>query len=91
MNEAIRKKKPNEIDMCVSANLAKLRVAKSLTQAQVAESLDISIFQLQKYESGKNRVSASRLYVLAHILGCKLEDFFEGIRIIEEFSTPEEK
>jgi transcriptional regulator with XRE-family HTH domain len=50
-----------------------------MTQSVVAGRIGISFQQLQKYESGANRVGASRLYQLAHVLGVAPGAFFEGL------------
>lgn len=49
------------------------------TQEQVAESLGITFQQVQKYETGMNRVSASRLWEIASVLGVPVSFFFEGL------------
>ena len=60
-----------------------LREARGLTQVQVARALGVSFQQLQKYEQGENRVSASRLFEIAHLLGTEIGFFFEGLGAVE--------
>ena len=50
-----------------------------LTQEQLAASLSISYQQVQKYETGANRVSAGRLYEIARRLNVEIGFFFEGL------------
>lgn len=49
------------------------------TQQQLAEKVGIKFQQIQKYETGMNRVSASRLWDIAHSLGVPVAFFFEGL------------
>jgi transcriptional regulator with XRE-family HTH domain len=50
-----------------------------MTQQQLAESVGIKFQQIQKYETGMNRISASRLWDIAHALGVPVSYFFEGL------------
>lgn len=50
-----------------------------VTQQQLAETVGIKFQQIQKYETGMNRVSASRLWDIAHALDVEIGFFFEGI------------
>ncbi|EAR50888.1 DNA-binding protein, putative [Oceanicola granulosus HTCC2516] len=45
----------------------------------MAEKVGIKFQQIQKYETGMNRVSASRLWDIASVLGVKIDFFFEGL------------
>jgi len=49
-----------------------------LTQERLAELLELTFQQVQKYEKGLNRVSAGRLYEIAGVLGVPVSYFFEG-------------
>jgi transcriptional regulator with XRE-family HTH domain len=49
-----------------------------LTQMQLADALGLTFQQVQKYEKGTNRISASRLHQLSHILHVPVPFFFEG-------------
>jgi len=55
-----------------------------LTQSGVAQQLELSFQQLQKYETGYNRVSASKLYELSQLLEVQPSYFFEGLVSGEE-------
>jgi transcriptional regulator with XRE-family HTH domain len=50
-----------------------------MTQQQLADRVGIKFQQIQKYETGMNRVSASRLWDIAQVLGVTVSFFFEGL------------
>ncbi len=50
-----------------------------MTQQQLADSVGIKFQQIQKYETGMNRVSASRLWDISRTLGVSIGFFFEGL------------
>lgn len=54
------------------------RIMASMSQTSLADELGITFQQIQKYESGFNRISASRLHKIAGVLGVTVEYFFEG-------------
>ena len=70
---------PHLVDIHVGQRLKHLRVLRGLTQTDVAEGLGISFQQVQKYELGRNCISASKLYKLGRILAVQPGYFFEGI------------
>ena len=59
-----------------------------MTQQQLADAVGIKFQQIQKYETGMNRVSASRLWDIARTLGVSIDFFFEGLAG-QEAATPE--
>ena len=65
----------NAIDRAVGARIALRRQALGLTQSDLARGVGISFQQIQKYERGENRVSASRLYGIAATLRATPADF----------------
>ena len=65
------------IDIHIGQRLRGLRVARGLSQADVAAKVDLSFQQIQKYESGKSRVSAAKLCALALALEIPVSFFFE--------------
>jgi transcriptional regulator with XRE-family HTH domain len=69
----------NEIDFHIGKRLRRRRRLLGLTQQQLAESVGIRFQQIQKYECGANRVSASRLYELSESLDVPAQYFYEGI------------
>ena len=54
-----------------------------MTQQRLAELVGIKFQQIQKYETGANRVSASRLWDIAEALGVNVAYFFEGLETEE--------
>jgi transcriptional regulator with XRE-family HTH domain len=77
----------NAIDLHVGKRLRRRRRLLGLTQQQLAESIGIRFQQIQKYECGANRVTASRLYELAVALNVPVNYFFEGLQPVEASST----
>jgi transcriptional regulator with XRE-family HTH domain len=49
-----------------------------VTQEALAQHLDVTFQQIQKYEKGANRIAASRLHAIAQFLGVPIEFFYEG-------------
>ena len=71
-----KKGKANDIDVFVGARLKEFRKAKGISQQKVADSIDITFQQEQKYERGTNRIAAGRLFYLSKVLGVSIEAFF---------------
>lgn len=72
-------RKPLEADLVVGANIRKLRGEHDLTLQELASKLGMSHQQLQKYETGSNRVSAGVLYVMARAFSVPVDALFEGV------------
>lgn len=73
------KKIPNPVDVHVGRRVRMRRVLIGLSQEKLGEQLGLTFQQVQKYEKGSNRVSASRLYQIAHILGVPVSFFFDDL------------
>lgn len=67
------------VDRHVGERLRRLRLIRGVSQTDVAEKLGITFQQVQKYEQGKNRISASKLYEVAMALSMPPAYFFEGL------------
>jgi len=67
------------VDLYVGARLRIRRKVLGLSQTQLAEALGITFQQIQKYERGANRISASKLYEAARLLQSPVSYFFEGL------------
>jgi transcriptional regulator with XRE-family HTH domain len=67
-----------QIDRLIGERLRQRRTERGLTQEQLASSLEVSYQQIQKYESGANRISASRLMAIARRLEIPIGFFFGG-------------
>jgi transcriptional regulator with XRE-family HTH domain len=68
----------NPTDKHVGSRLRMRRLMLDMSQTDVADALGLTFQQLQKYEKGSNRISASRLQHLSQILQVPVPFFFEG-------------
>jgi transcriptional regulator with XRE-family HTH domain len=79
-NSKAKKASPRTIsavDIYIGARMRERRLALNLSQAGLGEVLGVSFQQVQKYEGGKNRVSAARLFEICRILYLSLSSMFE--------------
>jgi len=67
------------VDVHVGKRIRHRRWMVGMTQQQLAEQVGIKFQQIQKYETGMNRVSASRLWDIARALEVKIDFFYEGL------------
>ncbi len=67
------------VDVHVGKRIRHRRWMNGTTQQQLAEKVGIKFQQIQKYETGMNRVSASRLWDIGRALGVQVAFFFEGL------------
>jgi transcriptional regulator with XRE-family HTH domain len=67
------------VDVHVGKRIRHRRWMVGMTQQQLAERVGIKFQQIQKYETGMNRVSASRLWDIAEALSVPISFFFEGL------------
>ena len=67
------------VDVHVGKRIRHRRWMVGTTQQQLADKVGIKFQQIQKYETGMNRVSASRLWDIANALGVAIDFFFEGL------------
>jgi transcriptional regulator with XRE-family HTH domain len=72
---------PDPVDIHVGKQLRMHRLARGVSQQDLAEALSVSFQQIQKYESGANRISASKLYKAARALGIAPSTVFEGLDV----------
>jgi transcriptional regulator with XRE-family HTH domain len=75
---------PNYIDVHVGSRIRMRRQLINMSQERLGELLGITFQQVQKYEKGANRISASRLFYSAKTLGVPVQFFFEGLPGIED-------
>ena len=68
------------VDKHVGKRLRQRRWLVGMTQQQLAEHVGIKFQQIQKYETGANRVSASRLWDIASTLDVSINFFFDGLQ-----------
>lgn len=74
-----KKKSPHPVDVHVGQGVRSRRVLRGMTQSVLAEQIGLTFQQLQKYESGANRISASRLWEISQILDVPVASFFDGL------------
>src|ERR1700716_3122725 len=72
------KKAPNPIDRHVGSRVRMRRMMLGMSQEKLGDGLDLTFQQVQKYEKGTNRIGASRLQQISHILQVPVAFFFEG-------------
>ncbi len=70
---------PHPVDVHVGKRIRHRRWLAGMTQQQLAEGVGIKFQQIQKYETGANRVSASRLWDISDALDVDVSFFFEGL------------
>ena len=70
---------PDPIDKYVGGQLRLRRAQIGMTQSDLGSKLGLSFQAVQKYETGENRISASRLYQLSRVLDVSMGYFFEGL------------
>ena len=71
--------KPTDVDIVVGQRVRQRRQLLGLSQTKLADALNVTFQQVQKYERGSNRVGAGRLYQLARVLDVPVGYFFETI------------
>src|SRR5437762_11373672 len=71
-------KRPDPVDDEVGHRIRIQRLARGLSQTELANALGVTFQQVQKYEKGVNRVGAGRLAKIADTLGVPISFFFDG-------------
>lgn len=72
-------KTPHPVDIHVGRRVKSRRALREMSQTALADKIGLTFQQLQKYESGANRISAGRLWDIAQTLDVSVAWFFEGI------------
>ncbi len=70
---------PDDIDRHVGRQLKNRRSLLGISQEKLADAVGVTFQQVQKYERGANRISASRLFSFSRILDVSIDFFYEGI------------
>jgi transcriptional regulator with XRE-family HTH domain len=78
----------NPIDVHVGTRLRARRTLLGMSQTALGDAMGISFQQLQKYEAGSNRTSASRLYELSKLLDVDISYFFDEMDRATESESP---
>jgi transcriptional regulator with XRE-family HTH domain len=79
LHVARRAKYITDVDVHVARRIQKLRMLRGISQEHIASELKLTFQQVQKYEKGQNRITAGRLYQLAHLLSVEVAYFYEGL------------
>jgi transcriptional regulator with XRE-family HTH domain len=79
LNEVSEGRHPNPVDLHVGGRVRMRRKLLGLSQEHLADALGLTFQQVQKYERGANRVSASKLYDIAKTLQVPVAFFFDGL------------
>ena len=81
-----------DIDLHLGKRLRRRRRLLGMTQQQLAMQVGIRFQQIQKYECGANRISASRLWQLAEALETPMSYFYDGLsEALEQQSAPRQE
>ena len=75
---------PSPVDVHVGRQVRLYRTVAGLSQTQLAEAIGLTFQQVQKYERGGNRISASKLVQIGQVLGTPVTAFFEGLEAESE-------
>jgi len=67
------------IDECIGAQLRGLRKSRDVTQGELAQHLNISFQQVQKYENGQNRIAVATLVEICAFFRVPVTYFFDGL------------
>jgi transcriptional regulator with XRE-family HTH domain len=79
MTDLLESRPPNPVDLHVGARIRLRRRMQGVSQEKLADALGLTFQQVQKYERGANRVSASKLYEIATALQAPVSYFFDGL------------
>lgn len=77
------------VDVQVGANIRARRKTSGVSQGTLAKALGLTFQQVQKYERGSNRVSASMLWGIARELRCAVVDLYAGVTDLPSVPAPE--
>jgi len=76
------------IDVHVGARLRQRRTLLGMTQTNLGDTIGVSFQQMQKYERGVNRISASRLFALSRVFDVPVQFFFDDMPTAVAASSP---
>tara|TARA_B100001057_G_C22575706_1_gene842958 strand:+ start:291 stop:752 length:462 start_codon:yes stop_codon:yes gene_type:complete len=87
-NKNFRVTNNNSVDMHVGKRVRLRRTLLGLSQEQLGDALNLTFQQVQKYECGTNRISASRLWDISQILDTSISYFFEDMSPQTKLGSP---
>ncbi|MGB7946627.1 MAG: helix-turn-helix transcriptional regulator [Candidatus Binatia bacterium] len=79
MRNPLKDEGPDPIDKYVGSRIRGKRTGLRISQGNLGRAIGVTFQQIQKYESGANRVGSSNLYKIAKALGVDVSFFFEGV------------
>ena len=79
MSRARMGDEPNPVDVHVGARVRMYRALRGMSQEGLADAIGITFQQVQKYETGHNRISASRLWDISQVLQTPIELFYQDM------------
>ena len=82
-------KSSNPTDKHVGARVRIRRLMLGMSQTKLGEAVGLTFQQIHKYEKGTNRIGASRLQQIAHVLQVPVSFFFEGLPLPSDASSEE--
>lgn len=82
--EKLGNRMPHIVDVHVGKRIRQRRWLIGMTQQKLADMVGIKFQQIQKYETGANRVSASRLWDIGEAMGVPVAFFFDGLQSEQE-------
>lgn len=85
------KPRASEIDSVIGQNIRSIRADKGLSQTELAQEIGVSFQQLQKYESGTNRISAANLSKIANYTEEPFETFFHSFTPTNKYTVAIDK
>ena len=81
-------RKSDDLDLLIGKRLRERRILLAITQEELAQRIQLSPQELQKYEIGENRISAARLFRLGQILEVPITWFFAQVTYLTENAAP---
>ncbi len=75
---------PNPVDVHVGESVRERRVYLGMSQGDLGEYFGLTFQQIQKYENGANRISASKLWTISHLFDVPIGWFFYGLRELRQ-------
>ena len=78
----------NAIDMHVGKRVRLRRTLLGLSQEQLGDALNLTFQQVQRYERGSNRISASRLWDISQVLDTSISYFFDEMSSQTKLASP---
>ncbi len=79
---------PSPVDVHVGARLRVRRTLLGMNQTNIGDALGVAFQQVQKYENGRNRISASRLFDLSRLLDVPIQYFFDDMPTAVAATSP---